>query len=491
MQINSLTLINYRKFEHQSFGFNRHFTALIGDNASGKTQILNAIVKLLSQYQFKMLRLNTYRPSQEDEASPENHCEITPEDAHHETHFFANPDGAHQLRQEPFFPVILSATLDDGEYAFCRRDSEADEANARSAYLTRLATEALESVKSQQEITLPVLAYYGTSRLWNKKNRPKTGVPSRTDGYRWSLDGFVDFDELKEWFRDQELIQLQKNTNGIVLKVMRKALAKMIEGCEDVFYDLEAKSIVLHFQADAALPFEERSLLFEDLSDGYRMILTLVFDLVKQMFLLNPQLGYDTLEKTDGIVLIDELDLSLHPKWQRKVVDSLKETFPQVQFIVTTHSPFVLQSLEPGEVIDLESCTGEVLDEHWTALKQAASEKSLCKNECRHISSNDLTPGMAWPGPAAEYARKSVEDVVEEVMQVELPQRSERLTRMYNAAKEYYALLEQAKDMPTDEIAKLKDRLDELSAPFSQDVAYYAYLEFKRQMALGTKEVRK
>ncbi len=68
---------------------------------------------------------------------------------------------------------------------------------------------------------------------------------------------------------------------------------------------------------------------------------------------LNPHLEQDAAKKTKGIVLIDELDMHLHPKWQRRIVQDLQNAFPDMQFIATTHSPFILQSLESGQVIDL------------------------------------------------------------------------------------------------------------------------------------------
>src|SRR5207244_596619 len=97
-----------------------------------------------------------------------------------------------------------------------------------------------------------------------------------------------------------------------------------------------------------------------------------------------------------GVVLIDELELHLHPRWQREVSQKLRGTFPNVQFIATTHSPFVIQSLRPGELINLD------------------------------------------PEEFGEYADKSIEDIAENVMGVEVPQRSERYSQMMNAAQEYF-----------------------------------------------------
>ena len=77
------------------------------------------------------------------------------------------------------------------------------------------------------------------------------------------------------------------------------------------------------------------------LSDGEKGIISLVADIAYRMALLNPNL-LDKVLETPGVVLIDEIDLHLHPSWQKKIMDNLMSIFPNIQFIVTTHSPSIL-----------------------------------------------------------------------------------------------------------------------------------------------------
>jgi hypothetical protein len=116
-----------------------------------------------------------------------------------------------------------------------------------------------------------------------------------------------------------------------------------------------------------------------------------------------------------------------------------------------------LQSLDPGEVIDL----GTVNDR----------------------SSIDLNQNIAGPSPKGEYSSKTIEDIVEDVMGVKVPQRSHRYQEMYSAAKEYYLLLQEAKHSDPQKKEELKQKLDELSAPFSDNQAYHAFLEMERMAA--------
>lgn len=94
---------------------------------------------------------------------------------------------------------------------------------------------------------------------------------------------------------------------------------------------------------------EYHRLPFSQFSDGYRTMMSMVADIAYRMALLNPMLGKKVLE-TPGVVLIDEVDLHLHPLWRARVLQDLQAIFPYVQFIVTTHAPMVI-SFVPGSCI--------------------------------------------------------------------------------------------------------------------------------------------
>lgn len=97
------------------------------------------------------------------------------------------------------------------------------------------------------------------------------------------------------------------------------------------------------------------------LSDGYRCALSMIGDIAYRMATLNPQLSGEVLKKTEGIVLIDEVDLHLHPEWQQLILMHLTEIFPGIQFIVTTHAPSVINSIPKGSLIILENSVPDYL----------------------------------------------------------------------------------------------------------------------------------
>jgi predicted ATP-binding protein involved in virulence len=167
----------------------------------------------------------------------------------------------------------------------------------------------------------------------------------------------------------------------------------------------------------------------------------MVADIAYRCVTLNPQFDGEAARLTPGIVLIDEIDLHLHPKWQRRVVEDLKRTFPKIQFFATTHSEHIVQSLRDGELIDLNN--------------------------------PDLIP-------AAEYENKNIEYITENVMHVPHPYRNDRHQQMMETAERYYQMLENANNTSPEELEKLKTELDELIEPYSDDVAYHAFLKMER-----------
>jgi predicted ATP-binding protein involved in virulence len=254
-------------------------------------------------------------------------------------------------------------------------------------------------------------------------------------GYVNCLDPTSNPNVLMRWLKTMEIAALQRGESILVLDAVKTAIANCLEDCQSVRYDILEDELITTFNDGRILPFRM-------LSDGFRNIFGMVADIAYRAAVLNPQLGRDAAQQTSGIVLIDEIDLHLHPKWQRRVVDDLKKTFPKIQFVATTHSPFIIQSLREGELINLD--------------KPTATE---------------------------EYENKSIEDITEYVMGVEIPQRSERYQKMMEAAQEYYRVLQDAKDAPPERIEELKTKLDELTMPYSDDPAYHAFLKMEREAA--------
>ena len=215
-------------------------------------------------------------------------------------------------------------------------------------------------------------------------------------------------------------------------EVMKYKVGKNDEGEKVIFSTRYGQDVVALKKADGTV------IPFASLSDGYRNVIKIILDIATRMCILNPYLQGEALEKTPGVVIIDEIDLSLHPTWQKRIVRILKSLFPKVQFICATHSPFIIQSLQQDELITLDR-----------------EEKPL----------------------AEEYADVSIEDIAEDIMGVQIPQYSDRKIKMYEAAREFFDALQQGRSK--EDIEALREKMARLEAEYSDNPAYLAWMEQK------------
>lgn len=434
MKLRLLELYNFRMYEQAKFRFNDRFTVLIGNNGKGKTTILDALSIMLNTY-FQGYRM------------PTGGGTIKKTDAR-----FMHIEKEGQLFRESSPKVWLKASaIFEGEREPITWQRDIGDRGAKAKDFVAKGASTNLQLSEGKSPDLPLLLYYGAGRLWDKHDDIKTGKPqSQLDAYRYCLDPKSDHKAFEKWFKKLALIKLQKGTDIPAILAVESAVKLCIPGALDFYYDTDYDQLTIKLEREGAIPFDS-------LSDGYRNMVGMVADIAHRASRLNPHLGSDAGSKTQGIVLIDEIDLHLHPKWQRRVVSNLKEAFPALQFIASTHSPFIIQSLEPGEVIDLDQ---------------------------PYVSNmSEEANGIAAPGPGSDYSNRSIEDIIEMVMGVSVPQRGIRYQQMYEAAQNYYAVLKQAAGADEATKKKLKEQLDTLAAPFSDNVAYHAFLEMERRAA--------
>jgi predicted ATP-binding protein involved in virulence len=336
MQINKIQLKNFKGFYEKEFNFNPQFNILIGDNGTGKTAILDALAVSVGSY---LLPIHSAQARS-----------IYPEDVR-------RIDFGDSL--EPQLPVIVNAVGEcEGKTIKWQRskislDGRTTFKQARE--LIDIAQSHIQQVRDGEPVILPVISYHGTGRLWKERrqtiNTRRKG--SRMDGYFNSLEPASSSKVFLEWFKTMEIASIQKKIDTTRIDVVKNAIINCIPNLETVFFDVIEDTLV-GVQSDTN---PVHKVHYDLLSDGFRNMIGMVADIAYRCVTLNPHLNQDALEKTNGIVLIDEIDLHLHPKWQKRVVNDLKKTFPKIQFIATTHSPFIVQSLQSDEVINLDKAT--------------------------------------------------------------------------------------------------------------------------------------
>lgn len=154
------------------------------------------------------------------------------------------------------------------------------------------------------------------------------------------------------WLKDQKLLELEKSLDKHNMIAEEKDLPNSfsVVELEEMFFDLLERHVEIKIDG-AGVTFKEKNatLTFDQLSEGYKSILIFVSDLIYRLN-KNAKEG-QSIKDLKGIVLVDEIDLHLHPKWQRIVVKKLRSIFPNVQFIFTTHSPTIVQGASDDAIL--------------------------------------------------------------------------------------------------------------------------------------------
>jgi predicted ATP-binding protein involved in virulence len=204
-----------------------------------------------------------------------------------------------------------------------------------------------------EEYNLPVIIYYSTNRavLDIPLKIRKQHSFEQIDTYENALSGTgSEFRIFFEWFRKQEDLEnelrLENNPDyrDKQLEAVRQAISSLISN----FTKLRVRRSPLRM----TLQKDGEELIVNQLSDGEKCLLAMVGDLARRLAIANP--GLENPLDGFGVVLIDEIELHLHPKWQREIIPALTRTFPHCQFIVTTHSPQVIGEIKPQGIYILE-----------------------------------------------------------------------------------------------------------------------------------------
>ncbi len=350
MKINKIYIENYRCFEKLDISLNEHMTLLVGKNGAGKSTVLDAIAVAVSTFLMGI-----------DGAISRS---IRKEDAKYNFYEMDNiVDAQHQ------FPVVITAHGTCGESTELEWTRTLNSANGKTTHVN--AVQLISFAKEVQSrimdgdpnLILPLISYYGTGRLYAQKKEKKESdslqMFNRQVGYLDCMAAESNEKMMLGWFEKMTMKSLQQQQKtGIVekslqLKVVEEAICscfKAISGytSADLFFDLDTHRIMIEYteKGNGA----KRKFALNEMSDGYKNTLSMIGDIAYRMAVLNPQLGEQVLMQTPGIVLIDEIDLHLHPQWQQMILMDLQRIFPSIQFIVTSHAPAVIHSVEKEHI---------------------------------------------------------------------------------------------------------------------------------------------
>jgi predicted ATP-binding protein involved in virulence len=425
MQLKQLELTHVRVFEQADFEFQPGMNLLVGINGAGKSTILDMLRFILSQVlpEFTAARKNPI------------YSDIGDITVGHDWLYsvlkfdIAGLEMEYEVRE--WRKKIGTIDVKTGDVR-----QQTDE--RRDIHRLRSHEKPPKGLKSNSEQPLSIFFSPHRSLLDTKQSKGSGQAAAFADAL--AANRGLRLQYFAHWFLAQEELAREGSTLAVRhLNVLNDVVTAFLDNCTNLRAVREPEITLLIDKGNSTLDISQ-------LSDGERSMVALVFDLAQRLAQANPKLD-EPLRDGKAVVLIDELDLHLHPNWQRTICERLTTTFPNCQFIATTHSPFVIQSLRPGQLINLSS-----------------------------------------QSPTDEYVDKSIEDIAEGVMGIPIPQKSIRYQQMMEVAEEYYRTLAQARDASGDELAILKDKLDELSIPYSDDPAFTAFLKFQRENVLRENE---
>lgn len=352
--LQKLTLKNFRQFRELEIDFDESLTVLSALNGGGKSTLVDAVAASLDAFVSGMLEELPLGIEARDLRR------IRAKDGSMELAGPASVEAVARVGSRPVAWSVLRKSAGRGSKGYYLPAMREIRESAEH-HLQQVRDHA--SGKGSAP-SLPILCVYGTHRLtaWEPSPSgadPKGEVTSRLRGYDGALSPSVNFLAFRQWFKglsEQELIEMMrrrrrgesathKRPAGERLDAVRAALSSLLQptGWDRLSWDFEGRTVVAEHPHHGVLPVAQ-------LSDGIKGVLALAADIAHRCVRLNPQLGGRAPAETTGIVVIDEVDLFLHPQWQQTIIDGLRESFPKIQLILTTHSPQVLSTVKAEHI---------------------------------------------------------------------------------------------------------------------------------------------
>lgn len=424
--LSRIELHNFRLFDSSAVNFNPGINVIVGENGYGKTTLLDAIASGIGGSPFT----DYTKPLKSYNKIDVKIRRITERD-------IKRDKTGHLNYQADLFLSFLRGNnyLDIHRSRISRKEFFSD--NSISQLFARGMSAS--AIQENSKLELPLFAFYGTGRLYLKRfsrgklDDNKIRFGDRLSAYDGCLEPSSNEQFLKTWFSPEKLRYLSHSRSEHLFQELLSILQESIPGKPKVSVSKDKKEMLFQFSNS------ESSLSFDFLSDGQKAMIAMIADISIRCLILNRNsFANEVIKNTSGVVLIDEIDLHIHPKWQREIIDNLKNAFPRLQFIITTHSPFVIQSLEDGELVRLNSNS-----------------------------------------PNGKYVNQSLEDIVEEIQGVENPQWSKKREEMFDTALNVFKQMKESTNLTENQKNNLKNKILSSINPYSDNMAYCAFIKLK------------
>mgnify|MGYP003289737454 CR=1 FL=1 len=347
MKLIGARIKNFRGIDEWNITFGPRFNLIKGVNGRGKTSVLEALAVGLGGFIAGLDDVKTRHFSREEIRQV----------------YTTVGDGSYNKKIEVPTEVYLEAEVDGEIFQWTR--GRKDIKTSRSTIQPRDISQKAGLMANEENKELPVLAFLSAGRVWSQRREKEENIFRkqyfRTVGYTDALHDASNIKLLLNWCVKMEQVAWQKEKKIAEYEAVKKAVSdfmQCMESGEDcrVFYDKQQEELM----------YESRNEILPvmSLSAGYQSLVWMVFDIAYRMAVLNP-FAKENIAMTSGIVLIDEIDMHLHPKWQWNIINALQKVFPNVQFIATTHSPILFASAKDVWLIDVDGDEIEYSRSHY------------------------------------------------------------------------------------------------------------------------------
>jgi predicted ATP-binding protein involved in virulence len=377
MQVRRLKMESFRGIGDLTLEFsNKTPTVLIGINGVGKSSILECLAILLSQLIGRITQSNNDFSYNNTAINLLGQQINIGGNIYGNIHLYTSDGSLLKLLQANKVRNLSDEDITTGHHETSNTITVYLDSSLATWSLTKISENGINSNRNEEQLisiteqinnrwqanpntTLPLAVYYKVNRavIDISLDTDTEDLTKQTDAYEQALNGVqINFNTFFQWFKkledlENEVRQDEPSYRNRQLQAVREAVKSLMPD----FSNLRVRRVPLRMTVIK----QGQEFTINQLSDGEKCLLAMVGDLARRLAIANPSLQNPL--QGEGVVLIDEIELHLHPKWQREIIPALTRTFPNCQFIVTTHSPQVVSHIEPEGIFLLEKTENVVI----------------------------------------------------------------------------------------------------------------------------------
>lgn len=338
MYIKSINIKNFKAIEDITINFKPGVNLLLGDNGIGKTSVIDAIVVALGGYFSGITGVKAKGILQGDVRIVSNDLTSV----------------SKAIRYMTPTDINTVITIDNTDMT-CDRSRKDQTGDTKTTTLAKELKSYAKKITNNPNSILPILSNQSIFRGTQFKrgdfgSKSKIILNDRRCGYIGCLDDKLDINEVKQWCLDMEMEAFNEEKIITEYENFKKIIGRFMQCMNEmdtppkIFFNKRLKDI-FYVENGHSLPISY-------LSAGYQALLFMIMDIAYRLAILNPNVS--DFSEIPGIIMIDEIDAHLHPKWQWNVIGALETVLPNVQFIIATHSPIVISSCKNEHLIMLD-----------------------------------------------------------------------------------------------------------------------------------------